>query len=133
VFRRLSTRTLAVGLLAGMTLLGGCEPPVEVIDLRAAPQATRDAMLRVKILPLGAPAPLDVGSIGPVEGIGCGQNSVDAGTMAVEQLRVKALSVHATAVTDVVVGKAEFGTCMGRAGATATGVAVGPRGIPSSY
>jgi hypothetical protein len=132
-FRQNRGRSLATCLVLGMVVLGGCDPPPEVIDLQTAPQATRDAMLRVKILPLGTPAPADAGAIGPVTGLGCGQVSVDAATQAVEQLRVKAMRMHATAVMDVIIGPADFGSCMGHAGATANGIAIGPRGIPSSY
>jgi hypothetical protein len=130
---RYEPRVFVTGLVMALALLGGCEPQTDVVDLRDAPQSTRDAMLRVKILPLGTPAPANVGAIGSVSGLGCGQSSVAAGGEAVEQLRVKALRMHATSVMDVVIGPADMGSCMGSSGAIANGIAIGPRGIPSSY
>jgi hypothetical protein len=126
-------RFFAAGLVVALALLGGCEPQTDVVDLRDAPQSTRDAMLRVQILPLGTPAPTNVGAIGAVSGLGCGQSSVAAGGAAVEQLRVKALRMRATGVMDVVIGPSDMGSCMGSSGAIANGIAIGPRGIPSSY
>ena len=52
--------------LALLALLSGCAPPTDVIDLSQTPQVMQDAMLRVPVLPLGAPLPLYAGSVGPV-------------------------------------------------------------------
>lgn len=107
--------------------------PTEVIDLRNAPQATRDAMLRVSVLPLGKPAPPGVGSIGPIVGYGCASTTEAAERDAVEQLQAKALAMHATAVVDVLVAPEGTGLCFGGQNMVARGIAVGPRGVPPSY
>jgi hypothetical protein len=111
--------------------LVGCAPPTDVIELRAAPQATKDAMLQIRILPLGAPAPAGAGAISPVSGFGCGQTVESASGEAVRQLQAKALRLHATAVMDVLIGPSDLGTCIGH-GMIANGMAVGLRGLPSS-
>jgi hypothetical protein len=123
----------AVAALVALAALGGCEQPIETVDLRTAPQATWDAMLKIKVIPLGSPTPSGTGAIGPVSGVGCAQASVDASGQAVEQLRVKALRLHATAVTDVLIEPGSAFTCPGNYVSVANGMAVGPRAIPSSY
>ncbi len=112
---------------------GGCGAPTEVVDLRNAPQATRDAMQRMDIAPLGTPAPPGTGSIGPVSGYACAQTSEEAGVAAVQQIRVKAIALHATAVVDVLIEPEGTGICLGGYNMIARGIAVGPRGVPSSY
>jgi hypothetical protein len=123
---------LAVALLA-MLALAGCSPPTEVIDLHYAPKATQDAMQRVSIVPLGAPGPAVVGSIGPISGYGCAQTPEAASVAAVQQIRVKAMAQHATAVVDVLIEPDGLGVCPGGRNMIARGIAVGPRGVPSSY
>lgn len=124
---KLTGRCFGVALLA----LSGCGPPTDVIDVRDAPQATKDAMMQIRILPLGTPAPAGVGSISPVSGFGCGQTVEAASGEAVRQLRAKAMRLHATAVMDVLIGPSDLGSCFGH-GIIANGVAVAPQGLPSS-
>jgi hypothetical protein len=131
--RSCGAKATAIGHIIALLALGGCTPPTEVIDLRNVPQATQDAMLQVRILPLGMPAPPGVGSIGPVTGYGCAQTPEDARSDAVRQLQVKAMGLHATAVVDVLIGPGGATSCVAGFGMIASGVAVGPRGIPSSY
>jgi hypothetical protein len=114
-------------------VLVGCSPPTDVIVLRDAPQATRDAMLLVRILPMGTAAPPGAGAVGPVVGYGCGATTVEASAAAVDQLRVKALRMRATAVMDVIIEPTGSGPCFGSYKAIATGTAVAPRGLPSPY
>jgi len=120
---------MVVALLA----MAGCTPPTEVVDLRAAPQATKDAMLQVKILPLGTPAPAGAGSVGPISGYGCAPTTEAASTEAVRQLQVKALRLRAVAVIDVLIGPADNTLCLGGQNVIASGIAVAPRGISPSY
>jgi hypothetical protein len=120
----------AICLLA---ILAGCAPPTDVIDLHQAPQATRDAMLHVGILPLGTPAPPGVGSVGPVSAYGCGPSPADAASDAVQQLQAKALRMQATAVIDVLFGPGGIGPCQLGYSATASGIAASPRGVPPTY
>ena len=127
---KLTTARPALGLLA---ILVGCAPPTEVIDLHQAPQATRDAMLHVPILPLGVPAPPGVGSVGPVSAYGCGPSPADAAGDAVQQLQAKALRMQATAVIDVLFGPGGIGPCQLGYSATASGTAVSARGVPPTY
>jgi hypothetical protein len=128
--RRSGATALAfVALLA----FGGCGPSTEVVDLRYAPRTTTDAMQRVNIVPLGRPGPAVAGSIGPIEGYGCGPTPEAASVAAEQQIRVKALARHATAVVDVLIEPDGLGVCPGGQNMMARGIAVGPRGIPSSY
>jgi hypothetical protein len=133
VVRRRGAGLTAAGLIVGLITLAGCEPPTEVIDLRDMPAGTRDAMLQMRVLPLGTALPEGVGSIGAIAGYGCGQTSDAASLAAVQQLQVKALRMHATAVADVLIRPAGIGPCMFPYSALAKGIAVAPRGIPSSY
>lgn len=120
----------AICLLA---ILGGCAPPTDVIDLQKLPQATRDAMLNVPILPLGLPTPPGVGSVGPVSAYGCGPSPSDAGSDAVQQLQAKALRMQATAVVNVLFSSGGIGPCQLGYSTIASGVAVSARGIPPTY
>jgi hypothetical protein len=119
--------------IAGLLALTRCAPPTEVVDVRQVPQATGDAMVHVKILPLGMPAPPGVGSISPISGYACAQTREAASSEAVRQLQVKALSLHATAVVNVLIGAGGETSCLLGFGMLANGTAVAPRGIPSSY
>jgi hypothetical protein len=123
---------IAMCPIIALSALVGCAAPTDVIDLRTAPQMTQDAMLQVKILPLGMPAPAGAGSVSPVAGYGCASTTEAASEAAVRQLRVKALRLHATAVADVLIGPAEGVICVGY-NMIASGIAVAPRGLPSSY
>jgi hypothetical protein len=125
-----ATRLMA---LVALLAFGGCSPPTEVVDLHYAPKATTDAMQRVSILPLGRPGPAGAGSIGPIEGYGCGPTPEDASVAAEQQIRVKAMAKHATAVVDVLIEPDGLGVCPGGHNMIARGIAVGPRGVPSSY
>jgi hypothetical protein len=125
-------RSIALLLLSLCLGCDGCAPSTEVIEMRSAPQATKDAMLQVKVLPLGMAAPAGVGSISPVLGYACATNSETAGSKAVEQLQAKALQLHADAVVDVMIGPADEGICLGQ-GMIARGMAVGSRAFPSAY
>jgi len=116
-----------------MAILAGCAPPTDVIDLRQAPQATRDAMLHVQILPLGTPAPPGVGSVGPVSAYGCGPSPADAASDAVQQLQAKALRMQATAVISVLFGPGGLGPCQLGYSVTASGIAAAARGVPPTY
>jgi hypothetical protein len=126
-----SSAWLAVCLAVGC--LTGCAPPTDVVDLRNTPQATWDAMLQVQILPIGMPAPGYVGSVGPVAGFGCGPTPVAASGDAVNQLRIKALRMRATAIMDVVIQSGPTGTCFGGHTALANGTAVAHRGLSDAY
>lgn len=128
-FRRGATGLALPALLA----FGGCSPPTEVVDLHNAPVATMDAMQRVAIVPLGRPGPAVAGSIGPISGYGCGQTPEAARLAAEQQIRVKAMAQHATAVVNVLYEPDGVGACLGGHNIIAHGIAVGPRGIPSSY
>jgi hypothetical protein len=117
-----------------LATLAGCGPPTDVIDTSTLPAATRDAMLQIQILPLGDPAPQGVGSVGPVAGYGCGATQVDASSAAVQQLQLKAMRLHAVAVTDVLIASANsVPSCYTPFAALAKGTAVAPRGIPPTY
>jgi hypothetical protein len=118
--------------LVTLLALSRCSP-TEVVDLRYAPKPTTDAMQRVSIVPLGRPGPAVGGSIGPIEGYGCGPTPQDASVAAEQQMRVKALARHATAVVDVMIEPDGLGVCAGGHNMMARGIAVGPRGIPSTY
>jgi hypothetical protein len=121
--------------MALVTLLAftGCGPTTEVVDLRYAPKTTTGAMQRVNIVPLGRPGPAVSGSIGPIDGYGCGPTPEAASVAAEQQIRVKAMARHATAVVDVLIEQDGLGVCPGGHNMMARGIAVGPRGIPSSY
>lgn len=116
-----------------LTILGGCAPPTDVVDLQKLPQATRDAMLNVPILPLGAPPPPGTGSVGPVSAYGCGPSPSDAASDAVQQLQAKALRMQATAVVNVLFGPGGLGPCQLGYSTTASGIAVAARGVPPTY
>jgi hypothetical protein len=122
-----------MGVAMALAVLTGCTspppPPIDRIDLRDAPRATRDALLRVKILPLGLSAPPNVGLVGPILSYGCGSTAIAATTDAIQQLRAKAVRVQATAVVDVLLGPGESGPCNEGYSATASGIAVAERGI----
>jgi hypothetical protein len=126
-----SWRWPAAGMLGALIVLIACAAPTEVVDLSVTPQVTLDAMLRVQILPLGVPGPPDVGSVGPILGYGCGSSTSGAVTDAVQQLQVKALSMQAIAVIDVLI--APTGPCYAGYGATARGTAVAASGLPRPW
>src|ERR1019366_2899351 len=117
--------------LVALLAFGGCSPPTEVVDLRYAPKMTTDAMQRVSIVPLGRLGPPVTGSIGPIDGYGCGPTPEAASVAAEQQIRVKAMARHATAVVDVLIEPDGLGVCPGGHNMMARGIAVGPRGIPS--
>jgi hypothetical protein len=123
-------RTVA---LIALLAFDGCSPPTEVVDLHNAPQATKDAMQRVNVVPLGMPGPAAAGSIGTVSGYGCAQTTEAASFAAMQQIRVKAMALHATAVVDVLIEPEGTGVCFGGYNMIARGIAVAPRGVPSSY
>jgi hypothetical protein len=129
VRRHSVTAMVLVGLLA----FGGCSPPTEVLDLRDAPKVTQDALQRVRIVPLGVPGPAVAGSIGPVSGYGCAPTPEAASVAAEQQIRAKAIIQRATAVIDVLIEPDGTGICLGGYNMIARGIAVGPRGIPSTY
>jgi hypothetical protein len=131
--RRHGSSALATGLAIAIAALAGCAPPTDVVDLHDLPQATKNAMLQVQILPVGMPSPPGAGSIGPVSGFGCGSTSVAASADAVQQLQIKALRLHATAVANVLIGDGGFGTCFQGYSAVANGTAVAPGRLPSTY
>ncbi|HEX2939973.1 MAG TPA: hypothetical protein VHO91_02930, partial [Rhodopila sp.] len=112
-----------------------CVPqqPVSVVDLSAAPQGTLDAMLHVPVLPLGLPPPHGVGPVGAITGYGCDVSGSAAATNAVQQLRAKALLLHATAVTDVLITQLGGSGCSAGYGVTASGIAVAARGVPPTW
>ena len=122
----------AMALLA-LLAFGGCSPPTEVVDLHYAPQTTKDAMQRVNIVPLGRLGPAVAGSIGPISGYGCAPTPEAASLAAEEQIRIKAMAQHATAVVDLLFEPDGLGVCLGGHNMIARGIAVGPRGVPSSY
>jgi hypothetical protein len=127
--RRGVTALVLLALLA----LDGCGPPTEVVDLQYASLDTIDALQRVNIVPLGKRGPVVAGSIGPIFGYGCGPTPAEAKFAADQQIRVKAMTEHATAVVDVLYEPEGLGVCAGGHNMMARGIAVGPRGIPSSY
>jgi hypothetical protein len=129
VRRHSVTAMVLVGLLA----FGGCSPPTEVLDLRDAPKVTQDALQHVRIVPLGVPGPAVAGSIGPVSGYGCAPTPEAASVAAEQQIRAKAIIQRATAVIDVLIEPDGTGICLGGYNMIARGIAVGPRGIPSTY
>lgn len=122
----------AIALLA-LLAVAGCSPPTEVVDLHYAPLVTKEAMQRVNIVPLGLRGPAVAGSIGPIFGYGCAPTPEAAKIAAEEQLRIKAMAQHATAVVDVLFEPDGLGVCAGGQNMLARGIAVGPRGVPSSY
>jgi len=126
-------RAAGIGLALAVASLAGCAAPTDVIDMSEVPQATRDGMVQVQIVPLGGQAPGDVGTIGPLSGYGCGSTSVEASSNAVQQLQIKALRLRATAVTQVQIGPYSSIACYLQYSALATGIAVGPRAIPPTY
>ena len=130
---RRGRRAIGISLVLGIAALAGCAPPTDVVDMRDVPQATRDAMLHVQVLPLGTPVPDGVGPLAPISGYGCGNTPVEASANAVEQLRIKALRLRATAVTDVQIGSASSLPCNLQYSAIANGIAVAPRGVPPTY
>jgi hypothetical protein len=121
----------AASALVALNVLTACAAPTEVVDLSVTPQATLDAMLRVQILPLGISGPTGVGSVGPILGYGCGSSASGAVTDAVQQLQVKALSMRAIAVIDVLI--APTGPCYAGYSATARGTAVAASGLPRPW
>ena len=130
---RVSRRGATPMVLTALLAFAGCSPPTEVIDLHYAPQVTKEAMQRVNIVPLGLRGPVVAGSIGPVSGYGCAPTPEAAKVAAEEQIRVKAMAQHATAVVDVLFEPDGMGVCAGGHNMLAHGIAVGPRGVPSSY
>ena len=120
--------------LAAACLVAACTAQVEVVDLRSVPQVTRDALVQVQVIPLGMHVPPGVGSIGPVTGLGCAATPSLAANEAVQQVRVKALEMHASAVGEVLITPGGFSVqCLGGYSASASGIALAARGVPSSY
>jgi len=130
--RRRPGRAVGIALACALASLAGCAPPTDVIDTSLLPQANKDAMVQVQIVPLGAAAPGDVGTIGPIAGYGCGSTSVEATSNAVEQLQLKALRLRATAVTQVLIQPSASISCLQNS-ALARGIAVAPSAIPPTY
>lgn len=131
-------RHFAMAAVIGLApmALSGCTPPppppISRINLQSLPQLTRDAMLHVRIAPLGAPPPNEAGSLGPMLGYGCGDTPVTASLDAVQQLQAKALVLRATAVIDVLIQPADPVPCHAPYGAIAGGIAVSPY-FPQSF
>jgi hypothetical protein len=92
--------------------------------LRDVPEATRDAMLQMPVLPLGVAAPAGVTWFGQIEGYGCGNTPIAASSAAVQQLQIKALMVHAAAVVNVLMQPADGFACNAPYGAVASGTTV---------
>ena len=121
-------------LAACVLALSACaQPPTEVVDMTNVPELTRDAMVQVRVLPLGVSVPMYAGSIGPVSGFGCAANPADATADAIQQIKIKALQMRATAVIDVSISSAAGTACSYGFGAHAAGIAVAARGVPSSF
>lgn len=91
-------------LLLATLLLAGCFPPrVDTIDLSTLSPAERVAAAKVRVLPPGAPIAADADYLGPVEGFSCKHLLWDppaSESAALEQMRVRALRMGATAVAD---------------------------------
>jgi len=115
---------MVIGLVILVGSLAACAPPTEVVDLRDVPQATRDAMVQLPVLPLGIAIPAGVTWFGQIDGYGCGSNPTEAANAAVQQLQIKALMIHATAVVNVLMQPADGFTCNAYYGAIATGTTV---------
>jgi hypothetical protein len=122
-----------VPALAALAALNACSPPTDVINLTLTPQATRDAMLNVQIVPLGWAGPRGIGSVGPVMGYGCASSAGAASSAAVQQLQVKALSMQATAVVDVLLTPLGNSPCFAGYSVLASGTAVGVRNPPGLW
>ncbi len=90
-------------------------------------------MLRVQILPLGMSAPPNVGSVGQLEGYGCGNSPTDGAASAIQQLQAKALQRQATAVMSAALSRALPAGCWATNAVTASGIAVANRGIPPTW
>lgn len=126
--------TRRAGAAAFVLALAACaQPPAEVVDMTNVPELTRDAMVQVRVLPLGVSAPMYAGSVGPVSGFGCAANPADAAADAIQQLKIKALQMRATAVIDVSISTAGGTACANGYGAHAAGIAVAARGVPSTF
>ncbi len=122
------------GACCAILALTGCyQPPTPVVDMSLVPEMTRDAMVQVRVLPLGAMPPMYAGSVGPVSGFGCAANPADATADAIQQLKIKTLAMRATAVIDVSIASASGTSCNYGFGAYASGIAVAPRAVPSSF
>ena len=119
--------------LATLTMLNACSPPTDVINLTLTPQATRDAMVNVQIVPLGWTGPRGVGSVGPIMGYGCASSAGAASSAAVQQLQVKALNVQAIAVVDVLITPLGNSPCFAGYSVIASGTAVGVRNPPGLW
>jgi len=113
-----------IGLAILVATLAGCAPPTDVVDMQVVPQATRDAMLQVPVLPLGTGAPPGAVWYGQVDGYGCGNTPVAASSAAAQQLQIKALMTHADAVVNVLFQSAGGFPCNAPYGAIASGTAV---------
>jgi hypothetical protein len=119
---------------AFVLVLAACaQPPTDVVDMTNVPELTRDAMVQVRVLPLGVSLPMYAGSVGPVSGFGCAANPADATADAIQQLKIKALQMRATAVIDVAISSAGGTACNYGYGAHAAGIAVAARGVPSTF
>ena len=103
-------------LLLSLAALTGCSPFVEVVDLKAVPEATRDASMQVRIIPLGMPVPAGIRMVGPVEAYSCKALLWDPPATqgnALQQLQLKALKMGADAVVNVAFdlrGTDQYGT-----------------------
>ena len=123
-------RRRLAGLAGLLVALAACTPPgPEVIDRSLQPQATRDAMVYVPVLPLGMAPPPGVGSVGPVSATGCGPDPSAASVEAVQQLKTRVLMMRGTAVVDVVLGPGNTANCANAHAVLAYGIAVAPRGL----
>jgi hypothetical protein len=116
----------AIGLAVWMLAVTGCSPPTEVVDLQDVPPITQYSMARVPVLPPGLPPLGEVGTIGPIEGFGCGRTREDANREAVRQLQMKALQWQATAVTNVLMDPTTSLACTQAYSVIARGIAVAP-------
>ena len=115
-------------------------PQISVVELVRASDTSEhrieqisDTAVQVRVLPLGVSVPMYAGSVGPVSGFGCAANPADATADAIQQIKIKALQMRATAVIDVSISSAAGTACSYGFGAHAAGIAVAARGVPSSF
>ena len=143
-----STFTIKIPLTLAIVpaLIVGCAgerfavPQISVVELVRASDTSEhrieqisDTAVQVRVLPLGVSVPMYAGSVGPVSGFGCAANPADATADAIQQIKIKALQMRATAVIDVSISSAAGTACSYGFGAHAAGIAVAARGVPSSF
>ena len=143
-----STFTIKIPLTLAIVpaLIVGCAgerfavPQISVVELVRASDTSEhrieqisDTAVQVRVLPLGVSVPMYAGSVGPVSGFGCAANPADATADAIQQIKIKALQMRATAVIDVSISSAAGTACSYGFGAHAAGIAVAARGVPSTF